>query len=39
MRVRFEQVTKRFGRHVAADAVDLDVAADTLMFRAPVQQF
>jgi multiple sugar transport system ATP-binding protein len=27
MRVRFEQVTKRFGRHVAADAVDLDVAA------------
>jgi multiple sugar transport system ATP-binding protein len=27
MRVRFEQVTKRFGRHIAADAIDLDVAA------------
>src|SRR5204863_1890216 len=27
MRVRFEQVTKRFGRHVAADAIALDVAA------------
>jgi multiple sugar transport system ATP-binding protein len=27
MRVRFEQVTKRFGAHVAADAVDLDVQA------------
>jgi multiple sugar transport system ATP-binding protein len=27
MRVRFEQVTKRFGAHVAADAIDLDVTA------------
>ena len=27
MRVRFERVTKRFGSHVAADAVDLDVEA------------
>ncbi|HKB10567.1 MAG TPA: ABC transporter ATP-binding protein [Vicinamibacterales bacterium] len=27
MRVRFEHVTKRFGAHVAANAIDLDVAA------------
>jgi multiple sugar transport system ATP-binding protein len=27
MRVRFEQVTKRFAAHVAADAIDLDVEA------------
>ena len=27
MRVRFEQVTKRFGRHVAADAIDLEIDA------------
>ena len=27
MRVRFEQVTKRFGAHTAADAIDLDVEA------------
>jgi multiple sugar transport system ATP-binding protein len=26
MRVRFDQVTKRFGAHIAADAIDLDVA-------------
>ena len=25
MRVRFERVTKRFGAHIAADAIDLDV--------------
>jgi ABC-type sugar transport system ATPase subunit len=25
MRVRFERVTKRFGTHIAADAIDLDV--------------
>jgi ABC-type sugar transport system ATPase subunit len=27
MRVRFEQVTKRFGAHLAANAIDLDVVA------------
>jgi ABC-type sugar transport system ATPase subunit len=27
MRVRFERVTKRFGAHVAADAIDLEVAS------------
>jgi ABC-type sugar transport system ATPase subunit len=27
MRVRFERVTKRFGAHLAADAIDLDVTA------------
>jgi ABC-type sugar transport system ATPase subunit len=27
MRVRFERVTKRFGAHVAAEAIDLDVEA------------
>jgi ABC-type uncharacterized transport system ATPase subunit len=27
MRVRFEQVTKRFGSHLAADAIDLEIDA------------
>jgi len=36
MRVRFERVTKRFGSHVAADAVDLDVhAGECLVLLGP----
>ena len=36
MRVRFEQVTKRFGAHVAADAIDLDVnAGECLVLLGP----
>jgi len=36
MRVRFEQVTKRFGAHLAADAVDLDVdAGECLVLLGP----
>ena len=36
MRVRFEQVTKRFGAHVAADAIDLEVhAGECLVLLGP----
>ncbi|MBW8868409.1 MAG: ABC transporter ATP-binding protein, partial [Acidobacteria bacterium] len=36
MRVRFERVTKRFGAHVAADAIDLEVhAGECLVLLGP----
>src|SRR5262249_57682275 len=36
MRVRFERVTKRFGAHIAADAIDLDVnAGECLVLLGP----
>ena len=36
MRVRFERVTKRFGSHVAADGVDLDIhAGECLVLLGP----